>query len=59
MYNFSFKGDILYRYNPFGGIDLFIPPKGFRGTQYYRTPEVNSCSDPWHWIVAGVYGNTP
>ena len=31
MFNFSFKGDILYRLIPSGGIDLFIPGYSYGG----------------------------
>jgi len=41
MYNFSFKGDTLYRLIPSGGIDLFIPPDSLMGIQYHETPASN------------------
>src|SRR6218665_585821 len=38
MYNFSFKGDALYRLIPSGEINLLIPPDSLMGVQYHRTP---------------------
>ena len=46
MSNISFKGDTLYRYSPFGGIDLFIHPDSLRG-------DIISRDTGTHWIFYG------